>query len=195
MARSIPELHTSRLRLRAWRDEDLPLFAELNADREVMEHLLGPLTRSQSDALVGRITEHFLREGFGFWAVEAPGVSGFIGMVGIGIPSYTAPFTPCVEVGWRLGRQYWGQGFATEAARAALEFGFKTVDLPETVALTVPSNARSRAVMAKLGMVRTASDDFDHPLVPAGHPLKRHVLYRLSKQAWLRMRGLTRSAG
>jgi RimJ/RimL family protein N-acetyltransferase len=195
MARSIPELHTSRLRLRAWRDEDLPLFAELNADREVMEHLLGPLTRWQSDALVGRITEHFLREGFGFWAVEAPGVSGFIGMVGIGIPGYTAPFTPCVEVGWRLGRQYWGQGFATEAARAALEFGFETADLPEIVALTVPSNARSRAVMAKLGMVRAASDDFDHPLVPSGHPLKRHVLYRLSKQAWLRMRGLTRSAG
>jgi RimJ/RimL family protein N-acetyltransferase len=194
MARSIPELQTSRLRLRAWRDEDLPLFAELNADREVMEHLLGPLTRSQSDALVGRITEHFLREGFGFWAVEAPGVSGFIGMVGIGIPSYTAPFTPCVEVGWRLGRQYWGQGFATEAARAALEFGFETVDLPEIVALTVPSNARSRAVMAKLGMVRAASDDFDHPLVPAGHPLKRHVLYRLSKQAWLRTGGLPRSA-
>jgi RimJ/RimL family protein N-acetyltransferase len=194
MARSIPELQTSRLRLRAWRDEDLPLFAELNADREAMEHLLGPLTRSQSDALVGRITEHFLREGFGFWAVEAPGVSGFIGMVGIGIPSYTAPFTPCVEVGWRLGRQYWGQGFATEAARVALEFGFETAGLPEIVALTVPSNARSRAVMAKLGMVRTASDDFDHPLVPAGHPLKRHVLYRLSKQAWLRTGGLPRSA-
>ena len=113
MTRSIPELQTPRLRLRAWRDEDLPLFAELNADREVTEHLLGPLTRSQSDALVGRITEHFLREGFGFWAVEVPGVAGFIGMTGMGIPSYTAPFTPCVEVGWRLGRRYWGQGFAT----------------------------------------------------------------------------------
>ncbi|MGK6306121.1 GNAT family N-acetyltransferase [Variovorax sp. DT-64] len=190
MTRSIPELQTRRLRLRAWRDEDLPRFAELNADSGVTEHLLGPLTRSQSDALVGRITEHFLREGFGFWAVEAPGVAGFIGMVGIGIPSYTAPFTPCVEAGWRLGRQYWGQGFATEAARAALAFGFETVDLPEIVALTVPGNARSRAVMARLGMVRTPSDDFDHPLVPAGHPLKRHVLYRLSKQAWLRTREL-----
>ena len=115
-------------------------------------------------------------------------------MTGIGIPSYTAPFTPCVEVGWRLGRRYWGQGFATEAARAVLEFGFETVDLPEIVALTVPSNARSRAVMARLGMTRTASDDFDHPLVPDGHELKRHVLYRFSKQAWLRTH-LPRLAG
>jgi RimJ/RimL family protein N-acetyltransferase len=195
MTRAIPELKTGRLCLRAWRDEDLPLFADLNADEEVTEHLLGPLTRSQSDALVRRITEHFFREGFGFWAVEAPGVANFIGMVGIGIPSYTAPFTPCVEVGWRLARQYWGQGFVTEAAQAALGFGFETVDLSEIVGLTVPSNARSRAVMAKLGMARTASDDFDHPLVPAGHQLTRHVLYRLSRQAWLRTRGLPRSAG
>lgn len=195
MTSEIPELQTRRLRLRAWRDEDLPLFAELNADGEVTEHLLGPLTRSQSDALVGRITEHFLREGFGFWAVEAPAVASFIGMVGIGIPSYTAPFTPCVEVGWRLARPYWGQGFATEAAQAALEFGFETVELSEIVALTVPDNARSRAVMSKLGMTRTASDDFYHPLVPAGHQLTRHVLYRLSKEAWLRTRRLPRSAG
>jgi ribosomal-protein-alanine N-acetyltransferase len=194
MTRAIPELQTRRLRLRAWRDEDLPLFAGLNADGEVMQHLLGPLTRPQSDALVGRITEHLFREGFGFWAVEAPGVASFIGMVGIAIPSYTAPFTPCVEVGWRLARQYWGQGFATEAAQAAMEFGFETVDLPEIVALTVPGNARSRAVMSKLGMTREASDDFDHPLVPAGHQLTRHVLYRLRKDAWLRTRGLPRSA-
>ncbi|CAN7571048.1 GNAT family N-acetyltransferase [Variovorax sp. LjRoot130] len=189
MTREIPELQTPRLRLRAWRDEDLPLFAELNADEQVNQYLLGPLTRTQSDALVGRITEHFLREGFGFWAVEAPGVASFIGMVGIAIPSYTAPFAPCVEVGWRLGCQYWGQGFATKAARAALEFGFESVGLSEIVALTVPGNARSRAVMSKLGMTRTASDDFEHPLVPAGHQLTRHVLYRLSKEAWLRTRG------
>lgn len=134
----------------AWRDEDLPLFAELNADREVTEHLLGPLTRSRAT----HITEHFLREGFGFWAVEVPGVAGFIGMAGIGILSYTAPFAPCVEVGWRLGRRYWGQGFATEAARGVLEFRLRTVDLPEIVALTVPRNARPRAVMARLGMTQ-----------------------------------------
>jgi RimJ/RimL family protein N-acetyltransferase len=195
MTRAIPELRTPRLRLRAWRGEDLPLFAELNADADVTQHLLGPLSRAQSDAFVERITGHFLREGFGFWAVEAPGVANFMGMVGIGIPSYTAPFTPCVEVGWRLARQYWGQGFATEAARAALEFGFETANLSEIVALTVPGNTRSRAVMSRLGMTRDASDDFDHPLVPAGHRLTRHVLYRLRKEAWLRTRGLARGAG
>jgi RimJ/RimL family protein N-acetyltransferase len=161
----------------------------------VTEHLLGPLTRAQSDALVRRIIEHHLREGFGWWAVEAPDVASFIGMVGISIPRYTAPFTPCVEVGWRLARRCWGQGFATEAAQAALAFGFDTVGLSEIVALTVPSNARSRAVMSKLGMTRTASDDFDHPLVPAGHRLARHVLYRLSKEAWLGTRALPSSTG
>jgi ribosomal-protein-alanine N-acetyltransferase len=194
MTRTIPELRTPRLRLRAWRDEDLPLFAALNADADVTQHLLGRLSPAQSDAFVERITEHFLREGFGFWAVEAPGVANFIGMVGIGIPGYTAPFTPCVEVGWRLARQYWGQGFATEAARAALEFGFETADLSEIVALTVPGNTRSRAVMSRLGMTRDACDDFDHPLVPAGHRLTRHVLYRLTKEAW-RTRGLAHAAG
>jgi len=194
MTHPTPELQTARLRLRAWRADDLLPFAELNADREVTEHLLGPLTRAQSDALVGRITEHFHREGFGFWAVEAPGIASFVGMVGISVPSYTAPFTPCVEVGWRLGRKYWGQGYATEAARAALQFGFETANLPEIVALTVPHNERSRAVMAKLGMVRAPSDDFDHPLVPAGHSLRKHVLYRLSKQAWKSENGLLRPA-
>lgn len=189
MSSEIPELQTERLRLRAWRSEDLAAFAELNADEQVTEHLLGPLTRAQSDALAGRITEHLHREGFGLWAVEAPGVAAFVGMVGLSIPSYAAPFTPCVEVGWRLARAYWGCGFATEAARAALTFGFDTAGLSEIVALTVPGNTRSRAVMARLGMTRTASDDFDHPLVPAGHRLERHVLYRLSRDAWTAMNG------
>lgn len=162
----------------------------MNADGEVNQYLLGPLTRLQSDTLVGSLTKHFHREGFGFWAVEALGIASFIGMVGLSIPSYTAPFTPCVEVGWRIARQYWGQGFATEAAQAALEFGFKTLDLQEIVALTVPGNARSRAVMSKLGMVREPSDDFSHPLVPTGHALERHVLYRLRKEAWIATQGL-----
>lgn len=184
MTKHIPELQSRRLRLRAWRDDDLPRFAELNADAEVNQYLLGPLIRSESDALVGRISEHFDREGFGFWAVEAPGVASFIGMVGLSRPSYTAPFTPCVEVGWRIAQRYWGQGFATEAAEAALEFGFATLDLSEIVALTVPANTRSRAVMSKLGMTRKPSDDFTHPLVPVGHALERHVLYRLRKESW-----------
>jgi RimJ/RimL family protein N-acetyltransferase len=184
MAAHIPELQARRLRLRAWRDDDLPRFAELNADAEVNQYLLGPLTRLESDALVGRIAEHFDREGFGFWAVEAPGVASFIGMVGLSSLSYTSPFTPCVEVGWRIAQRYWGQGFATEAAEAAIEFGFTTLSLTEIVALTVPANTQARAVMSKLGMTRQPSDDFSHPLVPVGHALERHVLYRLRKEAW-----------
>lgn len=191
MARPHLELRTCRLRLRAWRDDDLPRFADLNADAEVNQYLLGPRTRLESDTLVRRISEHHNREGFGFWAVEAPGVASFVGMVGLSRPSYTAPFTPCVEVGWRIARRYWGQGFATEAAERAIEFGFATLDLQEIVALTVPANTRSRAVMAKLGMTRTPSDDFSHPHVPPGHALERHVLYRLQKEVWRARRGLS----
>ncbi|MBT2326241.1 GNAT family N-acetyltransferase [Variovorax paradoxus] len=178
-----PELRTSRLRLRAWRAEDLTPFAELNADPEVSEHLLGPITRAMSDSLVERIARHFEREGFGLWAVEAPSVANFIGMVGISVPGFTAPFTPCVEVGWRLARRFWGHGFASEAAQAALAFGFENVGLVEIVAMTVPDNTRSQAVMLRLGMTRDPADDFEHPLVPAGHRLAQHVLYRLSKDA------------
>ena len=177
-------LTTSRLILRRWQDEDLEPFARLNADDRVTQYLLHRLTRAQSDAMVARINAHFEREGFGLWAVEAPGVAPFVGAVGLVVPSFTAPFTPCVEVGWRLDPAFWGRGFASEAARAALAFGFQTAGLGEIVSFTVPANGRSRAVMQRLGMVHSPADDFDHPLVPEDHPLLQHVLYRLSKEAW-----------
>ncbi|HEY2257185.1 MAG TPA: GNAT family N-acetyltransferase [Variovorax sp.] len=183
---SFPELRTSRLLLRAWREEDAAPFAELNADPEVTRFLLGPLSRAQSDAQIAGYRQQFDQEGFGRWAVEIPGVSGFIGMVGLAVIPYPAHFTPAVEIAWRLARRFWGQGFASEAARAALAFGFEQAGLTGIVALTVAANAKSRAVMERLGMVRDPSDDFDHPLVPKGHPLERHVLYRLSREAWAR---------
>ncbi len=178
------ELTTARLRLRPWRDADLAAFAALNADPEVCRHLLGPLSRAQSDALAARCQAQLEARGFGVWAVEASGVAPFIGMVGLAEPAWQAAFTPCVEVLWRLSPAYWGHGYATEAARAALGFGFERLGLPEIVALTVPENVRSRAVMARLGMAHAAADDFDHPLVPPGHRLSRHVLYRLPREAW-----------
>jgi RimJ/RimL family protein N-acetyltransferase len=181
---TFPELNTSRLLLRAWRREDEAPFAELNADAKVTELLLGPFSREQSDAQVESFRKHFLHQGFGRWAVEIPGVASFIGMVGISTIPYQAHFTPGVEIVWRLARQYWEQGFATEAARAALAFGFEHAGLQEIVALTVAANLRSQGVMKGLRMVRNPADDFDHPLVPRGHPLKRHVLYRLSKAGW-----------
>ena len=115
------------------------------------------------------------------WAVELVGEADFVGTIGLNVPTYDAHFTPCVEVGWRLAAQYWGRGIATEGAWAALEFGFQELGLHEIVSLTTVTNTRSRRVMEKLGMHRDPADDFDHPALPAGHPLRRHVLYRLAK--------------
>jgi ribosomal-protein-alanine N-acetyltransferase len=178
-----PTIETARLRLRPWRAADLAPFAALNADPAVMEYFLKPLDRQESDDTVARIEAHFRRHGFGFWAVEAKDLASFIGMVGLGVPSWTAPFTPCVEIGWRLARAQWGRGYAREAAAAALDHGFGVLGLDEIVSFTVPANLRSRAVMERLGMRRAAADDFDHPRVPPGHPLRRHVLYRIDAVA------------
>ena len=175
-----PTLETPRLRLRLWRDDDLAPFAALNANPIVMRHFLKPLDREQSNAMAARIRDSFASRGFGFWAVEAPGVADFIGMVGLAVPPFQAPFTPCVEIGWRRAPEYWGFGYATEAARAALDFGFNQLALHEIVAFTVPANQRSRAVMNRLGMTHSSADDFDHPSLPEGHPLRPHVLYRAS---------------
>ncbi len=180
MKHGVPELRTERLLLRAWRDADLLPFAELNADPVVMEHFPAVLSREESDAMVARIRAHFQQHGFGLWAAEVPGIAEFIGFIGLLVPSFTAHFTPCVEVGWRLARAHWGQGYASEGARAALHFGFAQCELPEIVSMTTPGNLRSRRVMEKLCMVRDPAEDFEHPRLKEGHPLRRHVLYRLA---------------
>ncbi len=153
----------------------------MNADLRVMEHFVAPLSRSESDAFVKRIQDHFVEYGFGLWAVEAPDVSEFVGFVGLSVPRFEAHFTPCVEIGWRFAFDYWGRGYATEGAEACLRFAFSEVGSEEVVSFTVPANVRSLRVMEKLGMRRDADGDFDHPGVPAGHPLRQHVLYRLSR--------------
>jgi RimJ/RimL family protein N-acetyltransferase len=175
------ELQTERLRLRRWRFEDRAPFARMNADPRVMEHFSAPLTQAESDAVADRIAAHFERHGFAQWAVEIPGITPFAGFIGLSIPRFEAHFTPCVEIGWRLAAEYWNCGYATEGARAALEFGFASLDLQEIVSMTAVGNLRSRRVMEKIGMARSPSDDFDHPLVAEGHPLRRHVLYRLRR--------------
>jgi RimJ/RimL family protein N-acetyltransferase len=176
-------LITERLRLRPWREADLAPFAAINADPVVMEHFPSVLERASSDAMAERIGGHFDRHGYGLWAVEVPDVAAFIGFIGLAIPRFTASFTPCVEVGWRLARRHWGQGYATEGARAAVAFGFAEAGLEEIVSFTVPANRRSLAVMERLGMTSEAREDFDHPVLPAGHPLRRHRLYRLRRSA------------
>ncbi len=171
------ELRTPRLLLRRWVTADRGTFAGLNADPRVMEYLPGVLDRKESDALVDRIEQHFDDHGFGLWAVEIPGVVPFAGFVGLSIPRFQAHFTPCVEVGWRLAVEHWRHGYASEAGRAAVVFGFEHLHLAEVVSFTVPENGRSRRVMERIGMVHWPADDFDHPNVP--EPRRRHVLYRI----------------
>jgi len=181
MSNQITELETPRLRLRGWQPDDRAPFGALNADPRVVEFLPGPLTREQSDVVADRIEAHFAEHGFGWWAVEIPGVAPFAGFIGLARPRFTAHFTPCIEIGWRLAAEHWGRGYATEGAHAALEFGFTRLGLDEIVSLTVPANTRSRRVMEKLGLKHNPVDDFDHPLLPEGHRLRRHVLYRIKR--------------
>jgi RimJ/RimL family protein N-acetyltransferase len=171
-------LSTERLLLRPWRPEDREPFARLNADPRVMEYFPAVLTREESDAGADRIHDHFARRGWGFWAVEIAGVTPFAGFIGLGTPRFEAHFTPCTEIGWRLAAEFWGKGYASEGARAALAFGFDRLGLTEIVSFTAVSNARSRRVMERIGMVRDVSGDFDHPNVPVGSPVRPHVLYR-----------------
>ncbi|HVJ85684.1 MAG TPA: GNAT family N-acetyltransferase [Caulifigura sp.] len=172
------ELKTERLILRPWRPSDRDAFAALNSDPRVMEFFPALLSREESDAGVDRVNAHFAEHGYGWWAVEVPGEAEFIGFIGLWHPNIDVHFTPCVEIGWRLAYDYWGRGYAPEGARAALEFGFGTLGLSEIVSYTATVNLRSRRVMEKIGMMRDEQGDFDHPRVPEGHLLRRHVLYR-----------------
>ena len=165
-------LSTPRLILRPWRDEDGDAFAAMFDDPAVMEFLLPHTGRAAIDAFIGRIKQNFAERGFGLWAVEVPGV---------------APFMPAIEVGWRLASAYWGKGYATEGAKAALDAGFSKFGLNEIVSFTVPANRRSWRVMQRIGMTRDPAGDFDHPRVPDGSPLKRHLLYRISRARWEEM--------
>jgi RimJ/RimL family protein N-acetyltransferase len=179
------ELTTTRLQLRRWRESDLTMFADLNADPRVMQHFPGLLTRAESDTRARQIGEHFEQRGFGLWALEVVGSAPFIGFTGLSVPSFETQFTPCVEIGWRLAFPFWGKGYATEAASAVLQFAFRELGLTEVVSFTVPANARSRAVMERIGMRHCPGEDFDHPNLPEGHPLRHHVLYRLRRDEWL----------
>jgi RimJ/RimL family protein N-acetyltransferase len=174
-------LTTARLRLGHWREEDLTAFAAMNADPRVMEFMPKLLSRAQSDALAERISQNFAIHGFGGWTIEVPGVADFIGFAGLSVPRFEAHFTPCVEIGWRLAYDFWGFGYATEAARAALEYGFQEIGLQEIVSFTTTKNQRSRRVMERLGMKRSEQDDFLHPLLEESHPLRAHVLYRMRR--------------
>ena len=176
----IPRLVTERLLLREWRDADREPFAALNADPRVMEHFPSALTRPESDALVDRIVGHWRDDGLGLWAVERTADGVFLGFTGLAAP-VGGDMPPFVEVGWRFAVDAWGHGYATEAARAAVGWGFDVLGLEEIASWTTVANARSQAVMVRIGMTHDPADDFDHPRLPEGHPQRRHVLYRLRR--------------
>lgn len=175
-------VETERLILRRWEPRDLEPMAAMGEDPEVMRHMPKMLSRDETESMIGRIEAEFEERGFGLWAVEMRASGEFAGWVGLHQVGFETAFTPAVEVGWRLARRAWGNGYATEGGRAALKFGFEKIGLPEIVSFTVPANEKSIAVMERLGMRRDPNEDFDHPLLPEGHRLRRHVLYRLSQQ-------------
>jgi RimJ/RimL family protein N-acetyltransferase len=179
----IIELETERLRLRQWKEIDYPVFACMNADPVVMEFFPGTMKKSESDELANKIKSLISKRGWGFWAVEEKKNNQFIGFVGLHEPIQELPFSPCVEIGWRLAKEFWGKGYATEAAKEALKLAFEYLNLLRIYSFTAVGNFRSRAVMEKLNMVNT-NQNFEHPQVPVGNPLREHVLYMLTKEQW-----------
>jgi RimJ/RimL family protein N-acetyltransferase len=172
---------TERLVLRQWRDSDVELFARMGTDPDVMEFFPGPMTYEASSGFAERIRTHIDETGWGLWAVEVPGVADFIGFVGLAVPRFDDTLT---EVGWRLDKPYWGQGYASEGGRAALAYGFEELALDEIVSFTAHPNLRSQAVMQRIGMTRDPSRDFEHPMVPDGNWLKPHALYAITADQW-----------
>lgn len=185
-------IQTRRLLLRQWEAKDREPFAHINADPRVMKFMPACLTREQSDAMIDRIEVHFREHGFGLFATELVAEQRLIGYVGLFVPRFQAHFTPCFEIGWRLASEYWGRGLATEAAKAVTDSAFESIGLEEIVSFTVPANIRSRRVMEKIGMARNPAEDFDHPNLPDGHALRRHVLYRLKRAEWEQRRHVER---
>jgi ribosomal-protein-alanine N-acetyltransferase len=185
-----PTIHTERLVLRRWRDGDQDDFAALNSDPVVMEHFPGVLSREQSDQMIRQIELHFEEFGYGLWAVDIRWAAKFIGFCGLAVPTFHTHFTPAVEVGWRFTRDEWGNGYATEAARAAVDFGFEEARLDEVLSWTIPANQRSVGVMTRLGMTRAPELDFDHPRLLDDDRLRRHIVYRLTRDDWEQNRAL-----
>jgi RimJ/RimL family protein N-acetyltransferase len=175
--RDVSVLRGARVLLRGWTPGDAKPFAELNADPIAMEFLPGCLKRAESDALIERLQAGLEARGWGLWCLEVDGECA--GFVGLSVPTFEAAFTPCTEIGWRLAPRFWGRGYATEGARLALVFGFQQIRLLEIVSFTTVANQRSRRVMERIGMSRDPHDDFDHPRLPIGHPMRAHVLYRI----------------
>ena len=186
VSHNLPDfLKTERLTLRRWKESDLAPLTAMNMDAEVMQYFPSTLTPEQTQKMVEKIEETFINKGFGLWAVETKQTKEFIGFAGLSKPGFSAPFTPCVEIGWRIASKFWGEGYAPEAAREILKDAFKRLNLLEVVSFTAKANSNSIRVMRKIGMIRDPKDDFYHPAIEKDNRLAEHVLYRLSKKQWL----------
>ncbi len=177
---------TERLTIRNWTETDRDLFHEINSDPEVMAYFPFRRTRPQSDALFDRIRSTIGETGYGFFAIALSHDDRPIGFCGLARTDLE-PVLPdgTVEIGWRLARPHWGKGYVTEAATGLIRHGFTTCGLKEIVAFAVKDNARSVAVMERIGMAADPARDFDHPRVPATHPhLARHAFYAIRRAAW-----------
>lgn len=181
---SFPILYTDRLIMRPWKSSDLYPFAEMNADPKVMEFYTNTLTFQETSALVEKFCKQFEEKGYGFWAIEAPKIANFIGYIGLNYWDLGTKFSPCIDIGWRLATPYWGKGYATEGAKAALQYGFEVLNISEIVSMATVGNTRSHQVMKRLGMRTDSSENFEHPKLPKGHPLSWRVLYRLNCTEW-----------
>jgi RimJ/RimL family protein N-acetyltransferase len=179
----VTEFCTPRLLLRHWREEDRVPFAEMGADAEVMEHFPARMSRADSDSFIDGVGADLEQRGWGLWAVEELSTGRFLGFTGLNVPGFDAPFLPATEIGWRLRRDAWGRGYATEAANGVLAVAFDDLELEELVSFTTVANTRSRAVMTRIGMVHEPADDFQHPTIAEGSPVRPHVLYRLARPA------------
>jgi RimJ/RimL family protein N-acetyltransferase len=180
------EIITPRLRLRQWRESDRAPYASLNADPEVMRFFPSTQSREDSDRSIDVWRREQDERGWSNWAVEVLASGTFAGFIGLSVPRRALPFMPCVEVGYRLSKEHWGKGYATEGAQAALDFAFSQLALDEVVSFTARLNLPSRAVMERIGMINT-NDDFDHPALPEGSELRRHCLYKITRSAWAAM--------
>ncbi|MCF1503406.1 GNAT family N-acetyltransferase [Afifella sp. H1R] len=177
-------LETERLILRPWQDSDRDFWADLNADPEVMRFFEKTRSRAESDAIFEKLKGHFLVHTFGFWVLERKTDGEPVGFAGLQHTDFEAPFTPAVEVGWRLKRAEWGKGYATEAATESLAYAFGPLALDEVISFTVTANVKSRRVMERIGMLRDRAKDFDHPRLPEDSALRRHVAYSITREAW-----------
>ena len=178
-------LETERLVLRTFQEDDADTMISINQDKKVMQFFPSAPDEEETIAFIDKVIVHQEQYGFSLYAVEIKKTGEMIGFVGLFTATFKAHFTPATEIGWRLSSKYWNQGYATEAAKAVLDYAFNERKLDEVVSFTSMLNKPSIRIMQKIGLHTSSEDDFDNPNVPADSPLVKHVLYKLKRSEYL----------